>query len=161
MAYRMEIYADGGCRDNGQPESRGAAAAVFKPERGQQKILTQVLPRWPRPTNQRAEMWAIILALKHALEMRDSLISNPWLDLKIYSDSTYAVRCMTEWIDGWSRNGWTNSAGNGVANLDLVQEASCLDDRLHQVGTVEYIWIPRARNLEADSYCNQALNGAY
>jgi ribonuclease HI len=67
MVYVMEIYIDGGCRGNGQPGAIGAAAAVFKHRYGH-KAWTRVLPRYPPPTNQRAEITAIIMALQQALE---------------------------------------------------------------------------------------------
>jgi ribonuclease HI len=158
MVYTMEIYVDGGCRGNGQPGSTGAAAAVFKFKYGRQISWTRALPQYPPPTNQRAEISAIILALEKALERYAELDSNPWLDVKIHSDSRYAIGCMTKWVYKWSRNGWTNAAGNEVANRDLIQEASDLDDKLKEEGTVEYIWIPRGENQEADKCCNQVLD---
>jgi len=158
MVYTMEIYVDGGCRGNGQPGSIGAAAAVFKLRSGKHEAWTKILPQYPPPTNQRAEITAIILALELALEKLAELRTNPWLDVKIYSDSRYAIGCMTDWVYKWSRNGWINAAGNEVANRDLIQEASDLDDRLKEEGTVEYIWIRREENQDADRYCNQALD---
>jgi ribonuclease HI len=65
---------------------------------------------------------------------------------------------MTEWIHKWCRNGWINSAGNEVANKELIQEASGLDDKVKELGDVKYIWIPREQNEDADRYCNQALD---
>lgn len=63
---------------------------------------------------------------------------DPFLRVEIFSDSKYAVGCMTEWIYKWSRNGWRNAAGNQVANQDLIRKASDLDDRLRVKGVVEY-----------------------
>jgi len=158
MVYIMEIYVDGGCRGNGTPSSIGAAAAVLKLRFGRQNVWTKILPRQPPPTNQRAEIEAIILALEQALENYEELDTDPWLDIKIYSDSRYAVGCMTKWVYKWSRNGWMNAAGNEVANRDLIEKASDLDDRLREEGTVEYIWIPREKNQVADRYCNQVMD---
>lgn len=158
MVYTMEINVDGGCRGNGKPGSIGAAAAIFKLRFGRQIVWTTSLPRHPPPTSQRAEITAIILALEKALEKYAELHTNPWLDIKIYSDSRYAVGCMTEWVYKWSRNGWINAAGNEVANRDLIQKASDLDDRLKEEGTVKYIWIPREENQDADRYCTEVLD---
>lgn len=158
MVYIMKIYTDGGCRGNGQPGAIGAAAAVFETKYGRHTAWTRQLPSYPTPTNQRAEITAIILALEQALEKYRELDSNPWLDVKIYSDSRYAVDCMTKWIYKWTKNGWTNAAGNPVANQDLLEEASDLDDRLKDEGNVEYLWIPREENELADKYCNETLD---
>lgn len=65
---------------------------------------------------------------------------------------------MTNQVYKWSKNGWINAASNEVANRDLIQEASDLDDKLKEEGTVEYIWIPREENQDADRYCNQAMD---
>lgn len=158
MVYIMEIYTDGGCRGNGQPGAIGAAAAVFKTKYGRYKCWTRSLPSYPPPTNQRAEITAIIVALEQALEKYNELDSNPWLHVKIYSDSRYAVDCMTKWIYKWANNGWINYAGRSVANRDLLEEASDLDDRLKEEGEVEYLWIPREENEIADKLCNENMD---
>ena len=33
-----------------------------------------------------------------------------------------------------------------------------LDDEVKELGDVQYVWIPRERNEEADALCNQALD---
>ncbi|PQE12450.1 ribonuclease H1 protein [Rutstroemia sp. NJR-2017a BVV2] len=85
MVYTMKIYVDGGCRGNGQPGAIGAAAAVFKSRWGRDKTWTRQLPYYPPPTNQRAEITAIILALELALKKYDGLDSNPRVNVTIYS----------------------------------------------------------------------------
>jgi ribonuclease HI len=77
MVYKMEIKVDGGCRGNGQEGSIGAAAAVFE-YRYSTRTHTRALPRYPPPTNQRAEITAIILALEKALERYYDLDGDPW-----------------------------------------------------------------------------------
>ena len=42
---------------------------------------------------------------------------------------------MTEWIYKWANNRWLNSRGVEVANRDLIQKASDLDDELKELGT--------------------------
>ncbi|OAA49394.1 pyridoxine kinase [Metarhizium rileyi] len=139
MVYTMKIYVDGGCRGNGQPGAVAAAAAAVKKRNGKYHCWTRSLPLYPTPTNQRAEITAIIMALEVALERYRDLDTNPYMDVTIYSDSRYAIGCMTKWIYKWSRNGWTNAAGFEVANRDLIEEASDLDDRLKEEGDVEYV----------------------
>jgi ribonuclease HI len=154
----MNIYVDGACRGNGQPGATGAAAAVFKPKYGKHIWFTRVLPQYPTPTSQRAEIMAIILALEEALKKYDELDGYPRVYTRIYSDSKYAVGCMTEWIYKWTQNNWTTSAGYEVVNRDLIEKASDLDDKVSDLGPVEYIWISRGGNEDADRYCNQALD---
>jgi ribonuclease HI len=125
---------------------------------GRQKTWYKVQPRYPPPTNQRAKITATILALEQALEKRDELDSNPWLDVTIYSDSRYAIGYLTDWIYKWTRNDWTNAAGNKVANQDLIERVSELDDRLKEEGDVSYIWIPKEQNQDADDECNRVMD---
>ena len=128
---------------------------------GGQQAWTRYLPDNPTPTNQRAEITAVIIALEHALEKYYALDGNPYLDVKIYTDSKYVIGCMTEWIHKWLRNDWTNAAGYEVANRDLIHEASDLDDRLREEGDVSYIWIPRGDNQDADDACNERMDQGY
>ncbi|PQE32176.1 ribonuclease H1 protein [Rutstroemia sp. NJR-2017a WRK4] len=151
MVYRMNIYVDGGCRGNGQPDAIGAAAAVFRYRGGRTQTWTRQLPDGfydPPATNQRAEITAIILALNIALDKYEQLDYCPKVDVTIYSDSKYVVNCMTEWIYGWLQNDWKNSRGFEVVNRDLIEEANDLDDRLRELG----------RNTQADEACNDCMD---
>jgi ribonuclease HI len=159
MVYTMVIKVDGGCRGNGQQGAIGAAAAVILGRNGMAlKTWTRELPNSPRATNQRAEISAIILALELALEKYDSLSNNVYIDVTIMSDSKYAVECMNTWIYRWAQNGWINAKGNGVANQDLIKEASDMDDDLKERGRVTYKWIPRSENEAADEACNDLMD---
>jgi ribonuclease HI len=158
MPYRMDIWVDGACRDNGRPGARGAAAAVWKPRFGRHHAWTKLVPSYPTPTNQRAELLGIIFALEQALKRYKQLHAFPHLILRIHTDSKYAIGCMTAWVSKWSQNDWTNAAGRPVANQDLVKTALDLEDRILLVGSLQYIWVPRDDNTEADGLCNMALD---
>ena len=154
----MKMYVDGGCRRNGYSDAIGAAACVIYMRAGRTKTWTRAIPPDENPTNQRAEITAIILALQQALAKYDRLDNAPYLEVTIYTDSKYAQGCMSTWIYQWSKNGWLNSRGNPVANLDLIQEASNLDDAVRDLGEVEYVWIPRSQNSEADKAANLVMD---
>ena len=66
---------------------------------------------------------------------------------------------MTDWSYKWRDNGWVNAAGRDVVNQDLVKEALELEAAIERYGgEVEYIWIPRAENEEADAAVNDRLD---
>ena len=159
MPYLMKVYVDGACRGNGQHGARGAAAAVHK-QRYNSRHYSELLPNQPRPTNQRAELRAIIMALELAQRRYESLSGYPKLKLRIFSDSKYAINCMTEWQLKWRDNGWINAAGLEVVNRDLIEQACDLEDDLVQGcnASIKYRWIPREDNAAADQLCNQALD---
>ncbi|RDW64325.1 ribonuclease H family protein [Aspergillus mulundensis] len=159
MPYVMRIYCDGGCRGNGRPGAIGAAAIVWKKQKQTWRHRSSVaLPRSPPPTNQRAELTAIILALTKALEKYEALDSYPYVKVNIKTDSKYAIGCMNEWIHTWRKNGWRNSRGQEVVNRDLIQYAYDLDQRLKAKGTVTYQWVPREDNKVADQLANDNMD---
>lgn len=62
-------------------------------------------------TNQRAELTAILRALQTIPQTQSVLI---------WSDSMYAIKCVTEWFVKWETNGWKTHKGP-VQNRDLVE----------------------------------------
>ncbi|KAI9045873.1 uncharacterized protein KD926_005816 [Aspergillus affinis] len=158
MVYTMKFYTDGGCRRNGRPGAVGAAAAVQQRRWGKIKTWRKSLPAYPRPTNQRAEITGIILALIQALKRHQELYGRPSFRVTIYTDSKYAIGCMNEWIYKWVENGWINAAGNEVANRDLIEMAFDLHETLADLGKVRYRWIPREENQLADELCNDDMD---
>ncbi|QAY69675.1 ribonuclease H family protein [Xylanimonas protaetiae] len=63
-------------------------------------------------TNQVAELTAVLRAVE----------AHPGDEpLLIESDSQYAIRCSSEWLEGWKRKGWRTASGSPVKNLELVQ----------------------------------------
>ena len=51
------------------------------------------------PTNQRAELYAILKALELTNMDNYSIVY-------IYTDSLYSINCITKWVYGWINNGW-------------------------------------------------------
>ncbi|ETS75619.1 hypothetical protein PFICI_12563 [Pestalotiopsis fici W106-1] len=160
MPYKMVFRVDGGCRGNGRPGAIGAAAAVLDTSSGRgYRYMTKELPDYPTPTNQRAELTAIIMALEWALDRYQELNTSPHCFIDIYSDSRYAVDCMNIWTCTWYKNGWVNSRGFEVANRDLLEEAVDLELRVRdELGDLEFHWVPREDNALADKHCNEALD---
>ncbi|KAK1144924.1 hypothetical protein N8T08_004639 [Aspergillus melleus] len=154
----MNFYTDGGCRGNGKRDAIGAAVAVHVRRWGKSIYWARSLPTYPPPTNQRAEIMGIILALKLALKRYQDLASYPRLCVTINTDSKYAIGCMTEWIHKWRNNEWTNARGIEVANRELIEKASDLHDRVEELGVVRYNWISREDNKLADRLCNDKMD---
>ena len=160
MGYKMVMYVDGGCRGNGKPGAFGACACFVVKKWGRSETWTERLPAssFPVPTNQRAELCAIIIALKHAIKERQNLDNNPWMDVTIHTDSRYAHGCMTEWYSKWQNNGFINSLGNEVANRDLIERALELESDILDHGKVHWEWIPRSDNTAADEAANEEMD---
>ena len=81
-------------------------------------------------TNQVAELTALLRAIE----------AHPGDEpLLIESDSQYAIRCASEWLDGWKRKGWRTASGGAVKNLDLVQSIDRAIAR--RGGPVRFRWV--------------------
>ncbi|KAF3167136.1 hypothetical protein TWF225_012058 [Orbilia oligospora] len=161
MVYTMEIYIDSGCRNLGTTRAIGSAAAILtnKGERSN-KWTTDLRrgPRLPPPTIQRAELTSVILAIDIATIRFEQLDTKPYLDVKIHSNSEYAIDCMTNRIHQCNRNGWMDDAGDEVENRDLMEKVLDLEDLLRDKGDVSYFLISREENQEATEFCNRALD---
>jgi len=81
-------------------------------------------------TNQIAELMAV----------REAIASHPGADpLQIESDSQYAIKCASVWVNGWKRKGWRTAGGAPVQNLALVQGIErAIAER---VGPVAFTWV--------------------
>jgi len=99
------IYTDGSCM-----EKRGGYAYLIIDG----KQITKHNGRVPyNPcTNQIAELYAI----------RQCLAETTYQSILIMSDSSYSIKCLTEWHITWRMNGWVNSKKEPVANQDLIKE---------------------------------------
>ena len=149
MPYIMKMYVDGGCGRDDDAEAIGAAACVIHMRAGRTKTRTCAIPPNENPTNKRAKLTAIILALQQALAKYDKLHSAPYLEVTIYTDSKYAHGWMSRWRYHTWKYPWVNSQGNAVANVDLIKEAFKLHEAVRELGGVEFVWIPRSQNSEA------------
>ena len=79
-------------------------------------------------TNNRMEMMAIIQGAE-ALKQGCSV--------DIYTDSTYVMKGMTEWLAAWKKRGWRTASKKPVKNVDLWQRLEKALDR-HEVS---WFWV--------------------
>ncbi|MFP5518515.1 MAG: ribonuclease HI [Bdellovibrionia bacterium] len=68
----------------------------------------------PVTTNNQMELQAVISGL--------DLVQPNHVLIKVYTDSVYVIRGITQWIWGWQKNGWKTAEGNEVANKELWLE---------------------------------------
>jgi ribonuclease HI len=99
------MYTDGACSGNPGPGGWGTVlmSGKFRKELSGGERET---------TNNRMEMMAIIQGAE-ALKRCCSV--------DIYTDSTYVMKGMTEWLEGWKKRGWRTASRQPVKNVDLWQ----------------------------------------
>ncbi len=138
----VEIYADGACRGNPGPGGWG----VLLRARGREREL---LGSEAATTNNRMELMAVISALE-ALRRRCAV--------RVYTDSQYVQKGISEWIRDWRRRGWRTAAKKPVKNVDLWQRL----DQLAQGHDIEWHWVRghagHAENERADALANRAID---
>ena len=114
----MHIFCDGACKNNGQKGAVGGwAFAVWTSNPSGEPATAaadrlQIGPKGEVPTNQRAELKALLEALQYANGYPKSII---------YTDSLYSLNCTTKWGPAWKKAGWTRSSGEPLQNLDLIK----------------------------------------
>jgi len=107
------MYTDGACSGNPGP---GGWGTVMMSGRHRKEMSGGER----ETTNNRMEMMAIIAGAE-ALKRGCSV--------DIYTDSTYVMKGMTEWLDGWKQRGWRTASKQPVKNVDLWQRLERALDR--------------------------------
>ncbi|KAI5300559.1 hypothetical protein KEM55_006606 [Ascosphaera atra] len=105
----LKIYTDGSTLGNGKLGAQAGYGVYFGPG-DERRNVSEPLPG-SRQTNQRAELTAILRALDIAPRSRD---------VKIFTDSKYAINCVTVWCQKWRTNNWQTSGNKPVENKDLI-----------------------------------------
>ncbi len=118
----IEIYTDGACRGNPGPGGWAALLRLGAHER-------EISGGESLTTNNRMELTAVIRALE-ALNRR--------VQARVYTDSEYVRRGITEWLPVWKARGWRTADRKPVKNQDLWQRL----DELRMRHQLEWHWVP-------------------
>ena len=138
----VEIYTDGACRGNPGPGGWGAllSSGEHEKELSGAEALT---------TNNRMELTAVIRALE-ALK-RPS-------EVRIFTDSEYVRRGITEWVRNWKARGWKTADRKPVKNQDLWERL----DALAAGHKIEWRWVKGHSgvpgNERVDRLANEAID---
>ena len=137
----VEIFTDGACRGNPGPGGWGAILRAH----GREKEL---FGREAATTNNRMELTAVIRALE-ALK-RPSHV-------RLYTDSQYVQKGISEWIHTWKRKAWRTADKKPVKNEDLWRRL----DELAAQHEVEWHWVRghdgHPENERADKLANRGI----
>lgn len=99
------VFADGAAKGN--PGPGGWGAVIVTPE----GRVTELGGGLAHTTNNQMELTGVIAALQY-LKAVDGTVA-------VYSDSTYVIRGITQWVWGWRKRGWKTVEGTPVLNRDL------------------------------------------
>jgi iron complex transport system ATP-binding protein len=106
----IEIYTDGACSGNPGPGGWGVLLRIGGAE-------TELCGGEPATTNNRMELLAVIEALQS--------FTQP-VTARVYTDSQYVQKGISEWIHSWKRRGWKTAGKEPVKNEDLWRRLDVL-----------------------------------
>jgi ribonuclease HI len=139
-------YTDGACAGN--PGPGGWGALLIARENGAVVRTREFSGGAAETTNNRMELMAAIAALE--------ALTRP-AALTVVTDSAYLKNGVTQWLDGWKRNGWRTAGGSAVKNVELWQRLDAAQAR-HKV---TWAWIKghagHAENERADELARAGM----
>ena len=110
---RFIIFSDGASKKNPGAGGWGAIVADLSAE-----TVRELGAAVPIASNNQMEMMGVIQALKE--------IASESGTVKVYTDSKYLIKGITEWISSWKKNNWTTSSGTPVKNQAYWHELDSL-----------------------------------
>jgi len=106
------VFTDGAAKGN--PGPGGWGAIVITPA----GRVTELGGGSPHTTNNRMELSGAIAALEH--------VAGQPGPVAIYTDSTYVIQGITQWVWAWRKRGWKTAQGGDVLNRELWEQLSGL-----------------------------------
>ena len=140
----IDIYTDGACSGNPGPGGWGVLLRKGAVE-------TELCGGEPSTTNNRMELLAVIEALQS--------LTQP-VQARVYTDSQYVQKGISEWIHSWKRRGWKTAGKEPVKNEDLWRRL----DALAATHSLEWHWVRghngHPENERADALARAGLEQA-
>jgi ribonuclease H / adenosylcobalamin/alpha-ribazole phosphatase len=136
VTRKLVVEADGGSRGN--PGPAGYGALVRDPSTGE--VLAEVCDSLGTATNNVAEYSGLVAGLRAAAQLA------PGTDVEVRMDSKLVVEQMS--------GRWQIKHDNLRTLARTAREAAA------RLGRVSYVWVPRARNADADKLANKAMDAA-
>jgi ribonuclease HI len=146
---QFKIFTDGGC--SGNPGPGGWAYVMVQKTFQGDKIAAENCGGEKDTTNNRMELLAVISSLKAFKAMK-----NAPRQARIYTDSQYVQKGITEWIHTWKRNAWRTSDRKPVKNQDLWQELDALSAEL----PLSWEWVRGHAGNEFNERCDRMTQEA-
>jgi ribonuclease HI len=136
----VDIFTDGACSGNPGPGGYGAILKFGNK-------IKEISGHQVKSTNNRMELTAVIEALKQ--------LKRP-CNVRVFSDSSYVVKGMTEWVPAWINRKWMNSQKKPVLNRDLWE----LLLHLSEPHNIEWIWLKGHHGHRENERCDELARNA-
>lgn len=133
----LVIYTDGACSGNPGPGGWGVLMQFGSHEKTLKGGEAET-------TNNRMELMAAIKAL-------EAIKPNFKGKITLWTDSTYVLKGITEWIHSWKKRGWKKSDKKPVINKDLWQRL----DALNEQKEVNWKWVKGHAGVEGNERADE------
>lgn len=150
VVLKVKLFTDGAARGN--PEGPGGFGAILQ-YRDANGVLheKEMSGGYKKTTNNRMELLGVITGLE-ALKKS--------CEVEVISDSKYVTDAFNQnWISGWLKRGWKNSANKPVKNIDLWKRLIELTGK----HTVTFTWVKghdgHPENERCDKLATTAADG--
>ena len=147
---KVTIYSDGAARGN--PEGPGGYGTViqFVDSKGTLHER-EFFAGYEKTTNNRMELMGAIVGLE--------ALTKP-CQVTLISDSKYVTDAFNQnWIDGWLKNNWKNSAKKPVKNIELWKRLL----KAKEMHEVAFVWVKghdgHPENERCDKLATSAADG--
>lgn len=147
---KVTIYSDGAARGN--PEGPGGYGTViqFVDSKGQLHER-EFSAGYEKTTNNRMELMGAIIGLE--------ALTKP-CEVTLISDSKYVTDAFNQnWIEGWLKNDWKNSAKKPVKNIELWKRLL----KAKEIHKVTFEWVKghdgHPENERCDKLATSAADG--
>ncbi len=134
------VFTDGAAKGN--PGPGGWGAIVVTPGHH----VTELGGGSPHTTNNKMELGGAIAALRHVADRPEPVA--------IYTDSTYVIQGITQWVWGWRKRGWKTASGTDVLNRDLWEELSSLTGARPR-GGLDWRWVRGHVGTPGNERCDE------
>lgn len=134
------VFTDGAAKGN--PGPGGWGAIIVTPD----GHVTELGGGAPHTTNNRMELSGAIVALQHVADRPGPVV--------VYTDSTYLIQGITQWIWGWRRRGWKTAEGSDVLNRDLWEGLSGLTEARAR-GELDWRWVRGHVGTAGNERCDE------
>lgn len=149
----IDIYCDGGARNNGRPNSVGAFGVVVV----NGENIHYISNGKRNTTNNEMELTGLLTSIRIAKD----IIAGGEDKVRIFCDSAYSLNITKEWMWGWAARGWTKKGGE-IKNLELVQSIYNELNFYCDASKIEYIKVKghagNKYNEEADRILNEFMD---
>lgn len=134
------VFTDGAAKGNPGPGGWGVVIATPDGH------VTELGGGAPHTTNNRMELSGAIAALQHVADRPGPVV--------VYTDSTYLIQGITQWIWGWRRREWKTAEGSDVLNRDLWEGLSSLTDARAR-GELDWRWVRGHVGTAGNERCDE------